>query len=155
MDGFLMLLQAVLLFGLVLGLAWLSTRMLGYRMGLASRGRMIRVLENVPAGRDRSIMLLEVGGRIYLVGSTSDRISLLEAIDDPAMIERVMAQAPLEQPNPLDTVIPASFREVLAKVRLPGRPQAEAPVSPADAEGSEARLKQQLDRLRKLQEKDK
>lgn len=154
MDGFLMLIEAVLLFGLVLGLAWLSTRMLGYRMGLASRGRMVRVLENVPAGRDRSIMLLEVGGRIYLVGSTSDRISLLEAIDDPAVIERVMSQVPQEQPNPLETVIPASFREILAKVRLPGRTQAEAPATPADAEGSEERLKQQLDRLRKLQEKD-
>ncbi|HYF79429.1 MAG TPA: flagellar biosynthetic protein FliO [Symbiobacteriaceae bacterium] len=158
MDDFLMLLEAVLLFGLVLGLAWLSTRMLGYRMGLATRGRMVRVLENVPAGRDRSIMLLEVGGRIYLVGSTSDRISLIDAIDDPGVIERVMAQAPEEQPSPLETMIPASFRDVLAKVRLPGRPGAEAQTKPADAaeaEGSEERLKQQLERLRKLQEKDK
>lgn len=162
-DDFLMLMEAVLLFGLVLGLAWLSTRMFGYRMGLAARGRMVRVLENVPAGRDRSIMLLEVGGRIYLVGSTSDRISLIDAIDEPDVIERVMAQAPAGQPNPLETVIPASFRDVLAKVRLPGRAQAEAPAkpgdptapaAPADAEGSEERLKQQLERLRKLQEKD-
>lgn len=159
MGDFLMLLEAVLLFGLVLGLAWLSTRLLGYRMGLATRGRMVRVLENVPAGRDRSIMLLEVGGRIYLVGSTSDRISLIDAIDEPEVIERVMAQVPPEQPNPLDTVIPASFRDVLAKVRLPGRAQAEASANPgaapADAAASEERLKQQLERLRQLQEKDK
>ncbi|MDF2629963.1 MAG: fliO [Symbiobacteriaceae bacterium] len=154
MDGFLMLMEAVLLFGLVLGLAWLSTRMLGYRMGLASRGRMVRVLENVPAGRDRSIMLLEVGGRIYLVGSTSDRISLIDAIDEPDVIERVMAQAPAPQQNPMETVIPASFRDVLAKVRLPGRATAETPPQTGDAEGSEERLKQQLERLRKLQEKD-
>lgn len=153
MDGFLMLIEAVFLFGIVLGLAWLSTRMFGYRMGLATRGRMVRVLENVPAGRDRSIMLLEVGGRIYLVGSTSDRISLLDSIDEPAVIERVLAQAPQEQPNPLEAVIPTSFREILAKVRVPGRTQ--PPAATQETEGSEERLKEQLERLRRLQDKEK
>ncbi|HWI51243.1 MAG TPA: flagellar biosynthetic protein FliO [Symbiobacteriaceae bacterium] len=150
-ESFLQLLQAVFLFGLVLGLAWLSTRMIGYRMGLASRGRMVRVLENVPAGRDRSIMLLEVGGRIYLVGSTGERISLIDAIEDPEVIERLMAQTPPVQPNPLEAMIPASFRDVLSKVRGGGQ----QPVPPAEPDSTEERLQQQLDRLRRLQEKEK
>ena len=147
MDAFWELVKAVFLFGLVLGLAWLSTRLVGHRMGLASRGRMVRVLENVPAGRDRSIMLLEVGGRIYLVGSTADRISLIDAIDDPDVIERVLAQTPPEQPSHL----PASFREIFAKVRGAAPVQ----IPPADEESTEERLRQQLDRLRRLQDKEK
>ncbi|HWI62402.1 MAG TPA: flagellar biosynthetic protein FliO [Symbiobacteriaceae bacterium] len=157
MDGFWMLVQAVFLFGLVLGLAWLSTRMIGYRVGLASRGRMVRVLENVPAGRDRSIMLLEVGGRIYLVGSTSEKINLIDAIEDPEVIERLLAQAPAEQPGTLQAVLPASFRDVLAKVRGGGA-RTEAPAAPAaepEEESAEERLKQQLERLRRLQDKEK
>ncbi|HYF95565.1 MAG TPA: flagellar biosynthetic protein FliO [Symbiobacteriaceae bacterium] len=139
--------KAVFLFGLVVGLAWLSTRMVGYRMGLAARGRMVRVLENVPAGRDRSIMLLEVGGRIYLVGSTADRISLIDAIDDPDVVERVLTQTPPEQSGPL----PASFREILAKVRGQSAP----PAASGEEESTEERLRQQLDRLRRLQDKEK
>lgn len=150
METAVQLIYAVFLFGLVLGLAWLSTRMIGFRMGLAARGRMVRVLENVPAGRDRSIMLLEVGGRIYLVGSTADRISLIDAIDDPEVIDRLMAQTPPDQQGPLGN-LPASFREILAKVRRPG---AAADV-PADEAESEKRLKQQLDRLRRLQDKER
>lgn len=144
------LVQAFFLFALVLVLAWLSTRLVGTRMGLSMRGRMVRVLEHVPAGRDRSIMLLEVGGRLYLVGSTQERISLLDAIHDEAVIERVMAQAPAPESNPLGSVLPGGFKEMLEKIggRAPG---ATAPRELNDDEVK--RLEEQLERLRRMQEK--
>lgn len=155
MEGFWTLFQAVFLFGLVLGLAWLSTRMIGMRMGLAARGRMIRVLENVPVGRERSVMLLEVGGRVYLVGSTSDQISLIDAIEDPAVIERLMAQSPPEQPATFATMLPGGFREVLDKVKTyAALKPPQAPGAQAE-ESTEDRLKQQLERLRRLQDQEK
>jgi flagellar biogenesis protein FliO len=152
------LLYALFLFGLVLVLAWLSTRLVGYRMGLGTRGRMVRVLEQVPAGRERMIMLLEVGGRIYLVGSTSDQISLIDAIDDPAVIERLLAHAPEAEAHPLPGALPVSFRDLLAKVRPFGQnqPQSQQPQPPADAAAAgeeERRLQEQLERLRRLQQK--
>jgi flagellar biogenesis protein FliO len=147
------LLYAFFLFGLVLVLAWLSTRLVGYRMGLAARGRMVRVLEQVPAGRERMIMLLEVGGRVYLVGSTSEQISLIDAIDDPAVIERLLAHAPAAEATPLQTMLPVSFRDLLAKVRPSGQAQPQPPADQAAAGEEERRLQEQLERLRRLQQK--
>lgn len=149
------LVYSLFLFGLVVALAWLSTRLVGYRMGLAARGRLVRVLEQVPAGRDRSVMLLEVGGRIYLVGSTTEQISLIDAIDDPAVIERLLSHAPSTEALPLQNVLPGTFRDLLAKVRPFGGQSAQPPQAsgqPVSA-AEEERLKQQLERLRRLQEK--
>lgn len=146
------LIQAFFLFVLVLVLAWLSTRLVGARFGLAMRGRLIRVLEHVPAGRDRSIMLLEVGGRLYLVGATAERISLLDAINDPAVMQRVMEQVPPGDANPLAAALPGSFKEMLEKVRGGVVGAAQPPRAGADDEEIK-RLEQQLERLRRMQEK--
>lgn len=147
--------KAVFLFGLVLVLAWLSTRLVGYRMGAAMRGRMVRVLEQVPVGRDRSVVVLEVGGRLYLVGATAQQVTLIDAIDDPDTISRLLAQA--QQPDtPLAAALGGSFREVLDRIRGGGKsapgsqePSSAAPLGTPDAE----RLQEQLDRLRRMQEK--
>lgn len=155
-------LQTLFLFSLVLVLAWLTTRLLGYKSFGAMRGRMVRVLEHVPAGRDRSILLLEVGGRLYLVGATAEQISLLDAIEDPAAIEQIMAQVPSGAAAPLGVALPETFRETLQRLRgapqggsttgAEQRPHAGAPPSP-DNSAEIQRLEQQLERLRRLQGK--
>jgi len=147
------LVQATFLFGLVLLLAWLSTRLVGQRMSVASRGRMVRVLEHLPAGRDRSILLLEVGGRLYLVGSTGEQFNLLDAIDDPDTIARVLAQAPTPQVNPVEAMLPDSFRQVLDRVRGRQQPEEAAQLEQPVPGEEVQRLQEQLERLRRLQEK--
>jgi flagellar biosynthetic protein FliO len=143
------LVQAVFLFAVVLLLAWLSTRLVGARMSGAGRGRLIRVLEHVPAGRDRSLLLVAVGGKIHLVGATADQISLLDTVADPEAVSRLLAQVPADQ-NPLGLALPASFRDVLEKMRTGGRTEPD----PSAATGGEIeRLEQQLERLRRLQGK--
>jgi flagellar protein FliO/FliZ len=147
------LLQAFFLFGLVLVLAWLTTRLAGTRMGLTMRGRLVRVLEHVPAGRDRSVMLLEVGGRLYLVGATAEQIRLLDRIEDAAVIERIMAQVPPQDGTPLGAVLPGTFKDLLDKLRG-GAPAGAGEAPPAAVTSDEIkRLEQQLERLRRLQEK--
>jgi flagellar protein FliO/FliZ len=149
------LVQAVFLFALVLLLAWLSTRVVGTRMGGYARGRMIRVLEHVPAGRDRTLLLVEMGGKVYLIGATADRINLLDAISDPEAVARLLEQAPADQ-NPLGFALPSSFRDVFEKLRSGYRPEAERSTETPAAGQAEAemdRLQQQLDRLRRLQQK--
>lgn len=159
MDDLFAVISALFLFGLVLVVAWWTTRLVGFSMGSSRSGRLIRVLENAPAGRDRSIMLIEVGGRVYLVGSAVDQISLLDAIDDPAVVRRLLDGAPVPQANPLAPLIPGSFRDFLSRVqaRQAGadaapNPQAQAtddePAQPANP--AEERLKEQIERLRRL-----
>lgn len=158
MDDLFQVISALFLFGLVLVVAWWTTRLVGFSMNPRGRGRLIRVLENTPAGRDRSIMLIEVGGRVYLVGSAADQISLLDAIEDPAVIRRLLDGAEPAPANPLESLVPGSFRDFLKRVQAgqggaaaagaqPEKQEAEAGPAPA-----EERLKEQIERLRRLQD---
>lgn len=153
------LLQFFFLFGLVLVLAWLTTRFVGQRMGSPMGGSSLRVLQHIPAGRDRSIMLLEVGGRVYLLGITAHQVTLLDALDDPEVLERVLANVPAAGELPLTAALPRSFAEVLG--RLTGRPNPPKPGShesppsgdaaPTDSSPETARLREQIERLRRMQ----
>jgi flagellar biosynthetic protein FliO len=154
------LVQALFLFAVVLGLAWISTRFVATRMNAPARGRLLRVLEHVPAGRDRSIMLVEVGGKIYLVGATGEQIRLLDTIADAEAVQRIMERVPETPAIPLGALIPDSFKAVLSRVMVPGAPQSPAQPEqqpaqanqPAGAPVDEAeRLQQQIERLRRIQ----
>lgn len=146
--------KALFLFMVVLGLVWVTTRFVGLRMSGTGSGKVLRVLEHIPAGRDRSIMLLEVGGKVYLVGSTGEHINLLDAIDDPVVLERIRQSMPDQPETPLGTLLPGNFADLLAKLRPP-RAEGDGQQPAAPPAGGLDRLKEQVERLRRLQDKGK
>lgn len=164
------LLQFFFLAAVVAVLAWLTTRFVGTRMGAASRGRPMRVLQHIPAGRDRSILLLEIGGRLYLIGATANQVSLLDAIGEPETVSRIMSEVPDTDSLALGPMLPGAFNDLLGKAlqRLPAnlRPGRgpDSALSPAPGEpesgqaeapdaGESDRLREQIERLRRLQSK--
>ena len=81
MPELLWLLAAVVL---VMGLAYLFTK---YVIGSAAmtprrggRGKMLNAVEQMYMGRDRQIILVQVGERYFLLGSTATQISTLAEI---------------------------------------------------------------------------
>lgn len=148
MDVVLQILSSILLFGLVVFLAWLTTRLLGQQWGAGPRrGRTLNIREQVPAGKDRSIALVEVGDRLYLVGSTAQGITLLDVITDPALIAQVRAANPPVQPLAVGGLL-QSFPALLAKGL--GRSPGSAPPptqAPGDQQGADS-LTDQLERLK-------
>lgn len=146
------LLQFIFLFGLVLLLAWLTTRFAAGRLSGQSAGGSLRVLQHIAAGRDRSVMLLEVGGRVYLLGVTSQQITLLDAIDDPGTIDRIL-QGAAPAPSQAAQALSRSFADVLG--RLTGRGSSlPSDTEPEQTESAEAaRLREQIERLRRMQNK--
>ena len=70
------LVGGLLLFVLVLALAWFCSRWLGGRYGFQSMGRTIRVLERVMVGPDRSLLVVRTGEQVWLLGCT-DRKSVV------------------------------------------------------------------------------
>lgn len=74
----------------VIGLAFFATRALTRWQGFQSKGRRLRVLEGVPVGRDRYLMLVAVGKDLLVVGSSEGSISLVHRIEDP---EAFLAQS--------------------------------------------------------------
>lgn len=146
MDVGAQILYSVLLFGLVVFLAWLTTRLLGQQWGAGPRrGRTLSVREQVPVGKDRSIALVEVGDRLYVVGSTGQGITLLDIITDPALIAQVRAANPPVQPLSLSGVL-RPFPSLMQKgLGAPAEPQTGAE---AEAEPFSVSLGSQLERLK-------
>lgn len=154
MELFVALLKFFLLFGLVLVLAWLTTRLTSWQLSAGGRNRPVRVLQQVPAGRDRSVVLLELGGKIYLLGATGQQISLIDAIDEPETVRRILEEVPTAVQKPLGSLLPSSFAGVLDKVMAgAAKPPAAAPQQPSSRETDH--LAEQIERLRRLQEKNK
>lgn len=77
-DGVGSIISFVLLSLLVIGMAWLTSRLLGRRMGGAGRSQHVHQVGALPLGRDRSILLVAVNDEVLVVGSTPHSITLLE-----------------------------------------------------------------------------
>ncbi|MCL5677138.1 MAG: flagellar biosynthetic protein FliO [Firmicutes bacterium] len=81
------LVEIGLLFGLVLVLAYLTTRFLARRMTPHSVGRSFRMLDQLPLGPNRALFLVEVGGRALVVGATEQALSVLTTFEDPQAVQ--------------------------------------------------------------------
>lgn len=73
------MLWMVLMVGIVMALAWLTKRLLP-RVGMHS-GKEIRVLETTGLGPRRALHLVQVGSQQLLIGSTSEHITMLTAVN--------------------------------------------------------------------------
>ncbi len=88
------LLEVVFLFGLVLALAYVSTRFLGRKLISLGSSRHLRLLDQLPLGSNRSVFLIEVQGRVFLVGSAEGGVSLLGTFDDPETVKAMVEAVP-------------------------------------------------------------
>lgn len=84
----------VLLLGsiLVIALAFVAVRWLAHWQYQFTRGRRMRVLEGLAVGRDRHLLLVQVGQEILLLGSTDGSIRLIHRIDDPSLVAEWLAE---------------------------------------------------------------
>ena len=70
----------LLVFGLIFSLYVLAQRF-GPRLAGSGRRRMVRVVEATPLGDKRNLLVIDVQGRRYLLGSTHQSITLLTDVD--------------------------------------------------------------------------
>ncbi|MBN2430365.1 MAG: flagellar biosynthetic protein FliO [Acidobacteria bacterium] len=83
-DMIWMLLQFILIFGGVCGLAWLSLRWLLPRIygTQASKSDQIRLVDTYRFDARRSLLLVEVHGKEYLLAGSEQGIQLIARLDD-------------------------------------------------------------------------
>jgi flagellar biogenesis protein FliO len=67
---------------LVLLGAYFTTRFIGRHAQPVTKGRYIKIIDSVYFARDKSFMLVEVGGVYYLVGVTNQSMQLLGTMED-------------------------------------------------------------------------
>lgn len=80
------LLGGLFLFALVLFLAWFCSRWIGQHYGFQKSGGKIRVLDRAALGQDRSLVVVQMGGKAWLLGVTAHQITKIEELD-PEQIE--------------------------------------------------------------------
>lgn len=82
-------LSLLAVFGIVFLMAYIATKFLGGRFNARISGHGGRVLENLPLGPNRSVCIIEMADRVFLLGVTDQSITLLSEIIDPEEIERL------------------------------------------------------------------
>lgn len=74
-------------FAVILYLAYLATKILGRRMSIGGRGnKNIKILESVPLGQNKSLIIVEAAGKTFLLGITSNEISLVSELDGENLV---------------------------------------------------------------------
>jgi flagellar protein FliO/FliZ len=79
---------------IILSLLYVSRKLAGRRMG-AGGGKRIQVLESHYLGVKKSISLVQVPGKVLVLGIAGDRIDLLDTLDE----ETVRQAAPPDTPS--------------------------------------------------------
>lgn len=105
------------------------------------RGRLVRILESQPLHADRILHLVETGGEIFLLGSSSGGINVLQRFEEQGVKDELLLRASAQ------TGRGQSFRELLGDWL--GSPKGEA--GPEEKTGPERSFFQrQRERLEKL-----
>lgn len=66
----------------IIAASWAVSRFLGRRFGTPSSGKTIQILEQVPLGTDRSILLVRCQKHTYLLGSSQAGIHLIDKMEE-------------------------------------------------------------------------
>ncbi len=77
------------IFGFVVVMAYFAARFLGGKFARHITGSGGRILEHLPLGPNRSVCVVEMANRLFLLGVTEHSITLLSEITDPEEIERL------------------------------------------------------------------
>lgn len=88
----------LLIFLSVLALAYGAARLLGQQPRRRSSGAL-RVRDSLSLGKDRALLLVEVGDRLMLVGATPQSITLVQQLDG-ALAPTAAVQPALDPPQP-------------------------------------------------------
>ena len=81
------------IFAFVVGLAYFAVRFLGGHFAQQKLGYGGRLLSHLPLGPNRSVCVVEMADRVFLLGVTEHSITLLSEITDAAEIERLHREA--------------------------------------------------------------
>lgn len=93
---------------LILYLAYVSTKFIGRGVGIKARSGCMRIRDQIAMGRDRSVAIVQIGTRFFLVGITASQISLLSELEEEDLI-------PFQDPEAEEKPYP-DFKELMDKI---------------------------------------
>lgn len=82
-------LSLLAVFAIVFVMAYIATKFLSGRFNARISNHGGRVLENLPLGPNRSVCIVDMAGRVFLLGVTDQSITMLSEVLDPDEIDRL------------------------------------------------------------------
>jgi flagellar protein FliO/FliZ len=92
------LLKVLFVLIIIIGMIVVLIKFLAQKNRTFLGNRAITMLGGVQLGPNKSLQLIEIGHSLYIIG-VSERIHLLEKIDDPAEIEHIKNALKLHEPE--------------------------------------------------------
>jgi flagellar protein FliO/FliZ len=87
------LVSLMVVFAFVLGLAYFVSRLLGGKYAKVGIGSEGQILDNLPLGPNRAVCVVEIAGKVMVMGVTEHSITLLQEITDEYEIQQMRSKA--------------------------------------------------------------
>jgi len=136
-----MILVLGIVIALIYGFFWILKRFSGVK---AEGEDAIRLVSTRPLKGDAALHLVEVGHRVFLVGSCGSTVNLVSEIDDKESIDEIHLEASRES-EPVSGGFAKLFRD-----RFGGRPSPAPEAPPEESADPADYLKRQRERLKDL-----
>ncbi len=134
----------LVVFAVVIGLTYLVTRALASRTRFSRQSAHLRVIDELPLGSGRSVLLLDCVDRVLIVGVAERSLSAMGQIDEPTLVEQLRSTPEPDAPGLTD------FRDLLQRALKPDQNQPSLERTPlAHAQRNAQGLRDLLQRLGK------
>lgn len=143
-----LIIKTILVLGMLVGGFYYFFRFVTKKAGIQVLGKeVIQILSLVPVGQNKFLQVVEIAGRILVIGVTESNISLITAIEDKEEIDRIRLLSSKSTPPKS-----GGFQEYISKQleRVRGR---EKGVKKPDLPGAGEREVDKMDFLRKQKER--
>ncbi|UMZ73373.1 flagellar biosynthetic protein FliO [Natranaerofaba carboxydovora] len=87
-DQFLNFIFYMIMFAFVIGLLFLVLKLLKRQAGFFTKGNYFTLIDSIMLSKETSIHLVELGGKIMVIG-TGKEVSILTILDDPEIINEI------------------------------------------------------------------
>lgn len=78
---------------IIVGLSYLTMRLLRKNLRFSSRGENINILDQYSFSLNKGIYITQIAGRIYVLGVTDQNISMITEITDEETVSEIIARA--------------------------------------------------------------
>lgn len=85
----------IITFGFVIGLAYFASKFLGQKMSNLNHSSDNKILTTLSLGPNKSVCVVEIAGRVFILGVTDHNINLLQELSVEEEIAKIKAQSNL------------------------------------------------------------
>lgn len=86
MKGMLTAIGTLVIVIAILYLAYIATKYIGKGVALKTRSNCMQVKDQLILGKDRSVAIVQIGARFFLIGIAGTQISFLSEVDEADLI---------------------------------------------------------------------